>query len=234
MNARHEYAPNLDHVLEDIETGHNYTRWIVDRARPYLRGRVLDAGAGTGTFTEAVADAADEVVALEPEHRFVDVLQKRFAADARVHVVHGGAETLGSDLGDFDAIVCLNVLEHIRDDRRALAAMHERLNKDGTLLLLVPAHASLVSPFDRAVGHARRYTRDALASALYDAGFTVDVLRFVNPIGAVAWFLRMRMLRQREWPSTTFHVFDRLVPFFRPFDALRLPFGLSLWAVARR
>ena len=84
----------------------------------------------------------------------------------------------------------MNVLEHIRDDRRALAAMHERLNKDGTLLLLVPAHASLVSPFDRAVGHARRYTRDALAAALHDAGFTVDVLRFVNPIGAVAWFVR--------------------------------------------
>ena len=51
----HDYAPNLDHVLEDIEAGRNYTEWIVDRARPYLHGRVLDAGAGTGTFTEAVA-----------------------------------------------------------------------------------------------------------------------------------------------------------------------------------
>jgi hypothetical protein len=56
----------------------------------------------------------------------------------------------------------------------------------------------------------------------------------VNPVGALAWFARMRLLRQRGWPSTTFRVFDRLVPVLRPLDAFRVPFGLSLWAVARR
>ena len=95
-------------------------------------------------------------------------------------------------------------------------------------------HPSLAAPFDRAVGHERRYRRGALARSLRDAGFDIDELRFVNPIGALGWFARMRLLRQRDWPSTTFHVFDRLVPLLRPLDALRLPFGLSLWAVARR
>jgi SAM-dependent methyltransferase len=231
--TEYEYAPNLDHVLEDIETGRNYTRWIVDRARPYLRGRVLDAGAGTGTFTEAVASLADEVVALEPEERFVEVLQDRFAANARVRVAHGDAERLDADLGAFDAVICFNVLEHVRDDRRALRVLHDRLTAGGTLLLLVPAHPLLAAPFDRAVGHERRYTRRMLAQSLRDAGFTIEQLRFVNPVGALGWFVRMRMLRQREWPSTTFHAFDRLVPILRPLDALRLPFGLSLWAVAQ-
>jgi SAM-dependent methyltransferase len=229
-----DYAPNLDHVLEDIEAGRNYARWIVDRARPYLHGRVLDAGAGTGTFTEAVTGIADEVVALEPESRFVELLGQRFQANPNVKVVHGDAEAIDNALGVFDAIVCFNVLEHVRDDKRALVAMRDRLNADGTLLLLVPAHPSLSAPFDRAVGHERRYTRAALATSLREAGFTIRVLRFVNPVGAIGWLVRMRLLRQREWPSTTFHVFDRLVPVFRPLDALRLPFGLSLWAVARR
>jgi SAM-dependent methyltransferase len=232
--TEHEYAPNLDHVLEDIEAGGNYTRWIVDRARPYLHGRVLDAGAGTGTFTEAVARTADEVVALEPEQRFVELLRRRFSNTSRIRVVPGDAEQLGTELGAFDAIVCFNVLEHVHDEGRALRAMHDRLRAGGRLLLLVPAHPSLVSPFDRAVGHERRYTRGALGTALRDSGFTIDVLRFVNPVGALAWFVRMRLLRQREWPSTAFHVFDRLVPLLRTFDILRLPFGLSLWAVARR
>jgi len=136
----HEYAPNLDHVLEDIEARGNYTAWIVDRARPYLHGRVLDAGAGTGTFTAAVASHVREVVALEPESRFVEMLQDRFAEEPRVHVVHGDAEELRSDLGEFDAIVCFNVLEHVRDDHRALCALHARLRPGGALLLLVPAH----------------------------------------------------------------------------------------------
>jgi SAM-dependent methyltransferase len=232
--TEHEFAPNLDHVLEDIEAGRNYTRWIVERAQPYVHGRVLDAGAGTGTFAEAIARSADEVVALEPERRFVELLQQRFANDANVRVVHGDAEQLGADLGLFDAIICFNVLEHVHDDKRALRAMHDRLRPGGRLLLLVPAHPSLVSPFDRAVGHERRYTRHGLDVALRASAFTIETLRFVNPVGALAWFVRMRLLRQRAWPSTTFHIFDRVVPVLRGLDVLRLPFGLSLWAVGRR
>jgi SAM-dependent methyltransferase len=229
-----EYAPNLDRVLEEIEAGGNYTAWIVDRARPYLRGRVLDAGAGTGTFTETVVRIADEVVALEPEARFVELLRERFENEPRVRVVHGETESLGTDAGEFDAIVCFNVLEHVPDDARALRAFYERLRTGGALLLLVPAHPSLVSPFDDAVGHVRRYSHGQLAQLLRDAGFAVETLRHVNPVGAVGWLVRMRLLRQREWPSTSFRAFDRLVPLLRPLDALHLPFGLSLWAVARR
>jgi SAM-dependent methyltransferase len=232
--SEHEYAPNLDRVLTEIEAGGNYTAWIVDRARPYLRGRVLDAGAGTGTFTETVARVADEVVALEPDPRFVDVLRDRFADDPRVHVVHGETESLSAEVGEFDAIVCFNVLEHVHDDEHALRVFYDRLRVGGALLLLVPAHPSLVAPFDRAVGHVRRYSRRQLARSLDDAGFVVEALRHVNPVGALGWFVRMRLLRQREWPTTSFRVFDRLVPLLRPLDALHLPFGLSLWAVARR
>jgi SAM-dependent methyltransferase len=232
--GEHEYAPNLDHVLAEIEAGGNYTAWIVDRARPYLRGRVLDAGAGTGTFTETVVCDADEVVALEPDPQFVQLLRQRFADESRVHVVHGDAERLGAEVGEFDAIVCFNVLEHVRDDERTLRVFYDRLRAGGALLLLVPAHPSLVSPFDQAVGHVRRYSRSSLSRSLHGAGFTVETLRHVNPVGALGWFVRMRLLRQREWPSTSFRAFDRLVPLLRPLDALHLPFGLSLWAVARR
>src|SRR5207302_9927893 len=111
----HDYAPNLDHVLEDIEAGRNYTEWIVDRARPYLHGRVLDAGAGTGTFTEAVARVADEGVALEPEPRFVELLRQRFAAEPRVRAVHRDARELGAARDWFERIDCLNGREDARD-----------------------------------------------------------------------------------------------------------------------
>jgi SAM-dependent methyltransferase len=232
--SEHEYAPNLDRVLAEIEAGGNYTAWIVDRARPYLRGRVLDAGAGSGTFTEPVARVAEEVVALEPDQRFAQLLRERFAHAPHVHVVQRDTDAIDRDLGDFDAIICFNVLEHVLDDARALRALHDRLRSGGALLLLVPAHPSLASPFDSAVGHERRYRRADLVQLLRDATFSVDTVRHVNPVGAVGWFVRMRVLRQREWPSTSFRVFDRLVPLLRPLDALHLPFGLSLWAVARR
>jgi SAM-dependent methyltransferase len=232
--SERDYAPNLDTVLDEIEAGGNYTSWIVDRARPHLRGRALDAGAGTGTFSEAIVGLVDEVVALEPEGRFVAALEKRFAHEPRIRVVQGDAETPPDGLGTFDAIVCFNVLEHVRDDARALRTFFDLLLPGGSLLLLVPAHPALTGPFDHAVGHVRRYRRAGLGRSLAGAGFAVETLQHVNPVGAVGWAVRIRLLRKREWPTTSFRVFDRLVPMLRPLDRLRLPFGLSLWAVARR
>jgi SAM-dependent methyltransferase len=229
----HDYAPNLDTVLDEIEAGGNYTAWIVDRAREHLHGRVLDAGAGTGTFSAAISPFVDEVVALEPEPRFADHLELRFSDNARVHVVRGDVEAPPDGLGTFDAIVCFNVLEHVPDDARALRTLHELLRPGGSLLLLVPAHPALAGPFDEAVGHMRRYRREELVERLVDAGFHVATARYVNPVGAIGWAIRIRLMRRREWPSTSFKTFDRLVPLLRHLDRARLPFGLSVWVVAK-
>ena len=48
------------------------------------------------------------------------------------------------------------------------------------------------------------------------------------------WFVTSRVLRTRQVPSGPLRLFDRLVPVLRALDELRLPFGLSLWTVARR
>jgi SAM-dependent methyltransferase len=229
-----DYAPNLDVALHEIEEGAHYSRWIVDRARPYLRGRVLDAGAGTGTFVDALLQHVDEVVALEPAPRFVATLKERFVDEPRVTVIAGDVEAPPPGLGAFDAIVCFNVLEHVRDDLLALRALRDLLTPKGALLLLVPAHPALTGPFDRAVGHLRRYTRARVAAAFAGSGLHVETMRHVNPIGALGWAVRIRLLRREEWPVTSFRVFDRLVPVVRVLDRLGLPFGLSLWVVGVR
>jgi hypothetical protein len=101
------------------------------------------------------------------------------------------------------------------------------------LLLLVPAHPRLYGGYDRAAGHERRYSKRTLRGRLLGAGFEVDTLRHVNPLGAVGWLARVRLRRGDEWPSGSFRAFDRLVPALRHLDRVPLPFGLSLWAVAR-
>jgi SAM-dependent methyltransferase len=229
-----DYAPNLDVALEEIEEGGHYTRWIVDRAHPYLSGRVLDAGAGTGTFVDALLQHADEVVALEPAPRFVTALQERFAGEPRVTVIAGDVEAPPAGLGMFEAIVCFNVLEHVHDDAAALRALRDLLAPGGALLLLVPAHPALTGPFDRAVGHLRRYTRARIAAVFAGSGLHLETMRHVNPVGALGWAVRIRLLQREEWPVTSFRVFDRLVPVLRVLDRLRLPFGLSLWVVGVR
>ena len=65
-----------------------------------------------------------------------------------------------------DTIVCLNVLEHVEDDRGALRRLHAALAPGGRLLLLVPAHEWLYGAIDRAIDHHRRYERAGLEATL--------------------------------------------------------------------
>jgi hypothetical protein len=59
-------------------------------------------------------------------------------------------------------------------------------------------------------------------------------VRYVNPIGVAGWLMAGKVLRSRQVPDGPLAAFDRLVPLLRVLDAVRLPFGLSLWAVARK
>ncbi|MGH3102483.1 MAG: class I SAM-dependent methyltransferase [Gaiellaceae bacterium] len=227
------YAAHPDDVLHELAAARNYNAWIFDRARPFLGRRVLDVGAGVGTFTALAADAGAAVTAVEPDPVLIAELERRAGARSNVEIVQGVAQDVQAS-GDFDSLLCFNVLEHVHDDAAALRSFREQLAPGGRLLLLVPAHPTLIGAYDRRVGHERRYAKAPLARLLEAAGYDVETLRHVNPVGALGWLVRVRFRRDAGWPSTSFRAFDRLVPVLRPLDRLRLPFGLSLWAVARR
>jgi 2-polyprenyl-3-methyl-5-hydroxy-6-metoxy-1,4-benzoquinol methylase len=217
-----------DYSLDRMAEADRYNAWLLDRAQPYLGRRVLEAGAGIGTFTQRLVEGR-EVVAVEPDRALLSHLR---ANAPSATVVEG--EVGAAPPGPFDSVVCFNVLEHIADDRRALGTLYERLRPGGHLLLLVPSHQFLYSPIDRGFGHERRYAKSALRALLEEAGFGVAELRRVNPIGALGWLVAGRILRRSEIPGGALQVFDRLVPLLRLLDRAELPLGLSLWAVARR
>lgn len=207
-----------------------YNDWVFQRALPHLGRRVLDAGAGIGTFTELAAEGR-EVVAVEPDPEQLAILRERVAGQANVQVVEGTVEDVS---GTFDSILCLNVLEHIPDDRGTLRLFHELLVPGGSLLLLVPAHPALYGGIDRAVDHQRRYTKAGLSECLREAGFTVAALRLVNPLGAVGWFVSSRVLKREQIPAGPLRIYDKLVPALRMLDRVDVGVGLSVWAVARQ
>jgi SAM-dependent methyltransferase len=207
-----------------------YNSWLFDRVRPHLGARVLDAGAGIGTFTELAAEGR-EVVAVEPDAELFPYLRDRFAGWPEVTVVQGTADDVE---GPFDSVVCLNVLEHIPDDRAALARFHELLSPGGCLLLLVPAHPFLFGSIDRTVEHERRYRKQDVGERLRGAGFEVGELRCVNPLGAAGWFVSSRVLKREQVPEGPLELYDKLVPALRVLDRVDVGVGLSVWAVARR
>jgi SAM-dependent methyltransferase len=234
-------TPESDPYQEEVLTklagsASRYNAWLFERARSQMGERVVDVGAGIGTFAGLAAARAREVVALEPDPHLVDLLEDRFRDTANVRVVAADVTGLSPDVVGFraDSVLCLNVLEHVRDDRDALARMRDVLAPNGRLFLLVPAHRWLFGSLDRSAKHERRYRSSELRHLLETAGFDVQTMRHVNPLGIVGWFVWGRILGAPGLPVGPLGAYDRLVPLLRILDAVRLPVGLSLWAVAER
>jgi len=220
-------------ILRRMDRAGNYNRWLFTRAESHLGRRVLDVGAGIGTFTDLAAADGREVVAAEPDAPFAARLRERFANRPNVEVREAEAATLDVEQA-FDSVICFNVLEHIADDEGALRSFREVLVPGGKLLLLVPAHPSLFGAVDEVVEHQRRYRRQELSALLVSCGFAIDDARYVNPVAALGWFVSSRILRRRLLPERSLLLYDRLVPLLRSLDRIPLPFGLSVWVVARR
>src|SRR5689334_13387443 len=146
--------------LEQMSRAHNYRRWQFQIIAPYLRGTILEVGAGIGNFTPDLAGVGDQVISLEPNAYCYRRLVENTTGLKNVKIYNATVEELGSKLGDIrvDAVVLMNVLEHIRDDAAVLAALHRKLKPGGRIIVLVPAGPWAYGDLDKRLGHFRRYS----------------------------------------------------------------------------
>lgn len=223
--------------LDALAGAVNYYTLLARRFAPYLRGRVVEVGAGVGTFAEYLLrePAVEELVLVEPADNNFPVLRERFARDRRVCTVHGYLEQLDASTAA-DALVAVNVMEHVEDDGGFLEHAGRVLRPGGHLLLYVPAVPQIYGSLDAEFEHFRRYTRAGLDARLRESGFQVLGLRYTNLPGVLGWALMGKVLRRRTITPRSVETYDRWVmpmvarveEFWSP------PLGQSLLAVARR
>lgn len=225
--------------LETMSLAVNYHRWTYNIARPYLGERVLEVGGGLGSFTRLLHDGR-RVVTVDNDPDCTSQLRRQFADHNQVRVLDG--DILDDHLPDalsaerLDTAVCINVLEHIEDDGRALRNIWRALQLGGHLILLVPAHPQLYGTLDAVVGHFRRYTRSEGRTKVRRAGFEVLRCSYFNSVGAVGRFVIGRVNRQQETGKGQVVFYDRyVVPVLeRVEQVVAPPFGQSLVVVGRK
>jgi SAM-dependent methyltransferase len=222
-------------VLEDLVEAKNYRRWLVDMAVPYLGDNPLEVGSGLGHYAADWAAAGiARWTASEADDVRLGGLRRRFAGDPRVRVRKLVVPIQES--AQYSAVVAYNVLEHIPDDVSALKAFAGLLRPGGRVVLIVPAFPSAMGRFDLAVGHQRRYRRASLRQVAEAAGLDVEVLRHVNSIGLLGWYVVVKGLRAQPKAGLMLTAYDRaVVPWLRRVEARTAPpFGQSLFLVARK
>jgi SAM-dependent methyltransferase len=224
--------------LEVMAQANNYRNWMYRRIEPFVGRRILEVGAGIGNFTQLLLDR-ELVVPTDISQICLTRLDERIGDRLSVR-----PKLL--DLGDpsdedwaayrFDTIICMNVLEHVEDDVRALRFMHSTLVAGGRAVILVPAFMFLHGTIDRAIGHYRRYTRKDLLPRMRAAGFEVERAFYMNVVGMAGWFWNNRIRKITEEDSAQIGLFDNYIaPWAERVErAVPPPFGLSLIAVGRK
>jgi SAM-dependent methyltransferase len=230
---------DFSYVGGELEVFAHATQWksyVRSILRRYLTGDILEVGAGIGSATQALCDGTGgRWVCLEPDAQLAGRIPvSTVPALRRCKVVVGTLSSL-EPAESFDAIIYMDVLEHIADDAAELSLAARRLNPKGVVAVLSPALPWLYTPFDAAIGHHRRYTKKSLR-AIAPPGLCEETCIYLDAVGFLASAANKLFLRSAAPSLSQIRFWDKcLVPVSRLTDGIvRHGFGRSILAVWRR
>ena len=207
--------------------------------------RVLDAGCGWGTTLDALERAGYRALGADVSRRALEAIDRPGRALAELDLT----APLPENIGGFDAVLALDVIEHLDDDRAAVARLGELARPGGAVIVSVPALPDLFAEFDAIQGHRRRYLPDTLRSAFEGSSLDLEQVFWWG-----AWLVPMlrrgrgrSRARPGDTPAEAYRRYLAVPPWPGPLllraafgreqaRALdgRLAVGTSLFAVARR
>lgn len=220
--------------FEALRQAVNYQRLLVKEMGAFVRGRAIEIGAGIGQMTVRLRalPGVEYLQSIEPEAGFCEQFRQLLPGQPIIQGTIQDAPGL-----DWDAIISINVLEHIEQDEKELSLYNALLkSRRGALALFVPARQEIYAPIDRDFGHYRRYGRAEAVTKLTRAGFKIERIRYFDLAGYFAWLISCRMLGQRSFKPASVRFFDRVifpVENFMETSICAPPIGKNLLIIAR-
>jgi ubiquinone/menaquinone biosynthesis C-methylase UbiE len=224
--------------LEFFQKAVNWKTYFAAEIRPYIGNRVLEVGTGIGATTRLLnSGSAQKWVLLEPDPALASILQQKLSDRQLYPNCELRTQTV-FDINDsekFDTIIYIDVLEHIENDRRELERAFELLEPGGRLIVLSPAFQFLFSPFDKAIGHYRRYSARTLKEAA-PSSFKLKKMKYLDSVGMFASLANRMLLRQSYPTEKQVRAWDRwMIPVSKLADKLFFySFGKSILGVWER
>ena len=200
-------------ATERFDDAKFHRKYCMSFIKKFIRGKVLEVGAGCGSFTRDYINEKINVTLTETDKKnFLD-LKKNFGLNKNINISN---KEIFEIEGKFDTILYLHVLEHIEDDLRELQEIEKKLNEGGHLVIMVPRHQKLYSTFDKSIGHFRRYELSFFRNKLFN--LNRQILKSLDSSGYLLYFLNKLFFKNEKFPSKfKIFVWDKI---FTPFSVL--------------
>jgi 2-polyprenyl-3-methyl-5-hydroxy-6-metoxy-1,4-benzoquinol methylase len=216
----------------------NWKTYFSSLIKPFVGNNVLEVGSGIGATTRLLNDgSAEKWTLLEPDKEMNNILQKKKETQSQFANCIIRKETIFElpSPEKFDTIIYIDVLEHIEDDEKEMQKACELLQENGHLIILSPAYNFLFSPFDKAIGHYRRYTSKTLKATMPNE-LKLAQLLYLDSVGLFASLANKLFLKQTYPSEKQIQSWDRLmIPVSKWTDKIFFhSFGKSILGIWRK
>jgi SAM-dependent methyltransferase len=208
-------------ILHALAGTARFNKWMADTIRPWMGSRVLELGAGIGNMTQHLSRSRQLYVATDVDEEHLARLRVRFQNRPNLRFARCDLcdpADFAALRGAFDTVVCLNVVEHVKDDLQGLCNIRSALEPGGRAIILVPQDQSIYGTLDKVLGHYRRYSASDLRARMEQAGFRVERILEFNRVTRPGWYVNGRILRRRTFGAAQLRLFDLLVPLWKRID----------------
>lgn len=235
------YSLISDRNLKILSGAYNFNNWLYAEIRPYFKGKILEIGSGLGTFSGKIIQDFDrnEIFLSDINPQYLKSLRQQFFASPNIKIEKldlASQNDFKKIKVKFETISVINVLEHIQDDIQALQNLSLCLNKNGKLILLVPAYKLLFNCIDKNIGHLRRYEKQDIINLVSKTDFQLIKLFYFNAFSILGWYLNGNIFKKSVISKNVIIFFDKMVPALKIVEkyVFRKSFGISMIVILQK
>ena len=181
-------------IFDKANLWRNYLHKIISK---YIGKKVLEVGAGIGSFTQIYMDDKKDITLSEIDDFNYKTIKEKFYYKKNCTIEKKRITEINDE---FDTIMYLSVLEHIEDDKEEILQALSKLRKNGNLIICAPAHNFMYSEFDKEIGHFKRYEMNFFKELKFKNAIVLKSF-FIDSFGYLLYFINKLVFKKEVYPS---------------------------------
>ena len=204
--------------LKLFDNSNHFRKYQFDLIKNKINGYLAEVGPGNGKNIYSYFSKCKTIDLFEPSYNLFNILKKRFSKNKRINLKN---KKFLEKNNKYDCILYMDVMEHIKNDKKEIKKAYRSLKKDGRLIINVPAFQHLYSKFDKDVGHFRRYNKNQILSLCKNLKKNSIDMKYYDSIGYILLFISRLIISDYKkdfekkikfWNSLI--IFSRIIDFF--------------------
>jgi hypothetical protein len=219
--------------LKFFDKSKNFRNYQLKLMQKYITGYIAEIGPGNGANASSYIKYVKKIDFYEPTKKLYSILKKKFGKKNKISCYN---KKFILQKEKYDSILYLDVLEHIKNDKKEILKAFKSIKKNGYLIINVPAFSHLYSKFDKDIGHFKRYEKEDMITIFRNLKYKKLDLKYYDSVGyGLSLLSKLMLSNYKNKFEQKIKIWDSLISFSKIIDFLTCNlFGKSLMVIVKK